>query len=104
WTASEFIYLKMGRPVQLNEPAGYPVLAADFPDGKSALFAFAADDVISRGVRADAVVRGVADRVGGRGGGRPHLAQAGLPDAERAEEALAGAVEVVRTLAAGSAS
>ncbi|MEJ2540333.1 MAG: alanine--tRNA ligase, partial [Gemmatimonadota bacterium] len=83
----------------LEGGGGVAVVAAHFPDGKTTLFSFVSDDVIGRGVRADAVVRGVAERVGGRGGGRPHMAQAGIPDADRAPEALAGVVEVVRGIA-----
>jgi alanyl-tRNA synthetase len=82
---------------------GVAVLAADLPGGKVTLFCFVSDEVISRGIRADAVVRAVAERVGGRGGGRPHLAQAGLPDGARAPDALAAVVEVVTELAGSSA-
>jgi alanyl-tRNA synthetase len=77
---------------------GVAVLAAEFADGKLTLFSFASDDAISRGLRADAVVRAVAERVGGRGGGRPHLAQAGVPDTSRAGEALEGVMSAVREL------
>ncbi|HSG47847.1 MAG TPA: alanine--tRNA ligase [Longimicrobiales bacterium] len=88
----------------LQEGGGVAVVSAEFADGKRTLFSFASDDVISRGLRADAVVRAVAERVGGRGGGRPHLAQAGLPDPSRADEALDGVLEVVRALAAETGS
>ena len=82
----------------LDADGGVAVVAAHFPEGKTTLFSFVSDDVIGRGIRADAVVRAVAERVGGRGGGRPHMAQAGIPDADRSREALEGVVEVVRGL------
>jgi alanyl-tRNA synthetase len=85
------------------EHSGVAVLAAEFADGKLTLFSFASDDAISRGLRADTVVRAVAERVGGRGGGRPHLAQAGVPDASRAGEALEGVVSAVEALAGAGA-
>ena len=76
------------------------VLAAEMPGEKKALFAFVTDDMISRGVRADAVVRQVASVVGGRGGGRPHMAQAGVEDPSRIDEALAAGAEAVKGLLA----
>jgi len=54
--------------------------------------------MISRGVRADAVVREVAALVGGRGGGRPHMAQAGVENPERLDEALEAGAAAVRDL------
>lgn len=80
--------------------SGVAVLAAEMPDGKQALLAFVTDDMITRGVRADAVVREVAAVVGGRGGGRPHMAQAGVEDPERLDEALTIGADTVRTLLA----
>ena len=78
--------------------AGVAVVAADFPGDKHTLFAFVSDEVIARGVRADAIVREVAVVVGGRGGGRPHMAQAGVEDPERLEEALRLGRDVVEKL------
>jgi alanyl-tRNA synthetase len=71
------------------------VLGADFGDGKAALLVVVTDDLRDRGVRADALVRDIAAVVGGRGGGKPHMAQAGLPDAARLDEALAAASGIV---------
>jgi alanyl-tRNA synthetase len=82
--------------------SGVAVVAAEMPGGKRTIFTFVTDDLISRGVRADAVVREVAAVVGGRGGGRPHMAQAGVEDPERLDEALAAGAGVVRTLLAGA--
>jgi len=78
--------------------SGVAVLAADMPGDRQALLAFVTDDVISRGVRADAVVREVAAVVGGRGGGRPHMAQAGVEDASKIDEALVAGAAAVREL------
>jgi alanyl-tRNA synthetase len=77
--------------------SGIAVLGAEV-DGKASLFAVATDDLIQRGIRADRVVRDAAALVGGRGGGRPHMAQAGIPDASRLREALESVPDVVRSL------
>ncbi len=77
---------------------GVAVLAAEMPGEKRTLFAFVTDELISRGVKADAVVREVASVVGGRGGGRPHLAQAGVEEPARLDEALRTGADVVRRL------
>jgi alanyl-tRNA synthetase len=83
----------------LQGEGGVAVVAAQFPEGKTTLFSFVSDDVIGRGIRADTVVRAVAERVGGRGGGRPHMAQAGIPDADRSGDALDAVIEAVRGMA-----
>jgi alanyl-tRNA synthetase len=78
------------------------VVAAELPGDKHTLFAFVSDELIGKGIRADAVVRQVAAVVGGRGGGRPHLAQAGVVEPEHLDAALAGGKDVARSLAEGS--
>jgi alanyl-tRNA synthetase len=67
--------------------------------GKATLLVAVTDDVAER-VNAGAVVRELAPIVGGRGGGKPTLAQAGGPDADRLDEALRKAPEVVESLLA----
>jgi alanyl-tRNA synthetase len=83
------------------EPGGVAVVAAELPGGKQTLFSFVGAALIRRGIKADDVVRGVAAVVGGRGGGRPHMAQAGVADPSRLDEALAAGEAVVRELSAG---
>ena len=80
------------------EPSGVAVVAAELPGGKQTLFSFVGAALIRRGIKADEVVRGVAAVVGGRGGGRPHMAQAGVADPSRLDEALAAGEAVVREL------
>ena len=79
--------------------SGVAVVVAELPGGKNTLFTFVSDDLIRRGIKADEVVRGVAAVVGGRGGGRPHMAQAGVEDPSRLDEALAAGEAVVMELA-----
>ncbi len=82
-------------------PHGAAVVAALQPNGRCVLFAFATESAIAAGVRADAVVREVAARVGGRGGGRPHMAQAGVGNADGVADALRDAPAVVERLLRG---
>jgi alanyl-tRNA synthetase len=77
---------------------GVGVLAASFPEGKHAMLVVVTDDLRERGVRADAIVRDVAAVAGGKGGGKPHMAQAGIPDGSRIGEALARAPGLIRPM------
>ncbi len=74
------------------------VVAAELPAGKVTLFVFVSDDLIARGVRADFLIREVAERVGGRGGGRPHMAQAGVGDPSMLDDALRAGPEILGRL------
>jgi alanyl-tRNA synthetase len=85
-------------------PGRVAVVAAELPEGKFSLFAFVSDDLVSRGVRADTLVREVASRVGGKGGGRPHMAQAGVGDPARLDEALQDGLQVLGGVLAVQAS
>jgi alanyl-tRNA synthetase len=53
------------------------------------------DDLISRGIKAGDVVNRIAEVSGGRGGGRPHFASAGVGDPGRLSQARAQAPEIV---------
>ena len=78
--------------------SGVAVLGAVLADGKGALLAVSTDDARDRGLRADVVVREVSATVGGRGGGKPHMAQAGV-DADKLDAAIAAAAEIFARLA-----
>jgi alanyl-tRNA synthetase len=78
------------------------VVAAELPDGKSTLFAFVSDGLIREGIRADAIIREVARRVNGKGGGRPHMAQAGVGEPGELEEALRASPEILKGLVLGT--
>jgi alanyl-tRNA synthetase len=75
--------------------SGVAVLAAH-QDERVALIAVVTDDLITRGVRADALVREVAKLTGGSGGGRPHMAQGGVGDPAQLGDALRQVAEMVR--------
>jgi alanyl-tRNA synthetase len=57
-------------------------------NGRPVLVAAVTEDLVQRGVDAVRLVRGMAQIVGGGGGGRPTLAQAGGRDASQLENAL----------------
>ena len=89
---------KWGDSFRDSTDAAIAVVAAEMPGDKHALFAFATDRAIAAGVRADAVVKKVAAAVGGRGGGRPHMAQAGVSDPGGLEAAVRAGASVVPDL------
>ena len=77
--------------------SGVAVIAAKIGDRHS-LLAVVTDDLIGKGVRADAVVREVAKLAGGKGGGRPHMAQASMSEPARAQAALEKVTDIVRPM------
>jgi alanyl-tRNA synthetase len=77
-------------------PGAY--LLGGVADGRVNLVAMVSPDLHGRGVRADALLRPIAARIGGTGGGRADLAQGGGLDAARLDEALDAAADEVRHL------
>jgi alanyl-tRNA synthetase len=92
----------LGDAIREKLGSGVGVLAASFEDGKNALLVVVTDDLRERGVRADALIKEIAAAAGGKGGGKPHMAQAGIPDATRFGDALSRAPGLVRDLLGGS--
>ncbi len=71
------------------------VLGTPAEDGKVMLFAAVTDDLVGKGVKAGDIVKQIAPIVGGGGGGRPQMAQAGGKDSAKLADALAKAREIV---------
>ncbi len=67
-------------------------------DGKPRFIAATTKALTRRGVHAGQLVKQVAQVVGGGGGGRPDMAQAGGQDAEKIEEALAQAQKAAEAM------
>ena len=86
----------MGDALREQMQSGVGVLAASFENGKNTMLAVVSDDLRDRGVRADAILRELASAAGGKGGGKPHMAQAGIPDAARMASVVAEAPERIR--------
>ena len=59
------------------------------------LIAAVTEDLVKRGVNASELVKFVAAPLGGSGGGRPTLAQAGAKDASQLPQALASVLDWV---------
>ncbi len=57
-------------------------------DGSPRLIAAVTDDLVQRGIKAGDLIQYVAKQVGGGGGGRPNLAEAGGKDPEKIKDAL----------------
>ncbi len=57
------------------------------------------DDLVSKGIKAGEIANAIAATTGGKGGGRPHFASAGVGDVNKLGEARARTVEIVRELA-----
>jgi alanyl-tRNA synthetase len=70
-------------------------------DGKVGLLAAATDDLVKRGIHAGKLVGEVAKLVGGGGGGRPTMAQAGGKDPAKLAEALQHARQLIERQLAG---
>jgi alanyl-tRNA synthetase len=71
---------------------------------KPSFVAAVTPDLVEKGLMAGNVIKRVARVVGGGGGGRPTLAQAGGRDPRRLDEALALVPKVVQELLNGSES
>ena len=56
------------------------------------------DDLVLRGIKANELMKEIALLMGGSGGGKPNLAQAGSKQPEKLDEALAKAREIVKAL------
>jgi len=72
------------------------IVAAEV-DGKVALTAAVSPELLERGLNAGDCVRAAAQAVGGGGGGRPALAEAGGKDPSRIDEALEAGAAVYRS-------
>ena len=81
---------------QLKEKLGEGViLLASVNDGKVSLMATATDGAMKQGAHAGNLIKAVAKLVGGGGGGRPNMAQAGGKNPAGVEDALKAAKEAL---------
>jgi len=87
-----------GDTFRARESSSVATVAAESPDGEVSLFVFVTDDLVGRGIRAGTLVKDIAAVTGGRGGGKPHMAQGGVEDASRLDDALRAGEGVLRQL------
>ena len=86
---ADTLRLMVDRFRQLHPTSGVVVLGSA-PEGRPVLIAAVTDDLVKRGLHAGELVKAIAAPLGGSGGGRPNLAQAGGKDASQLPQALAG--------------
>ncbi len=73
------------------------VVLASVQEDKINLLAMATKEAVGRGIHAGNIIKEVAQITGGRGGGRPDMAQAGGKDASKIAEALQAVSGIVAT-------
>jgi alanyl-tRNA synthetase len=87
----------LGDVVRETLGSGVGVLVADFGEDKGGLVVVVSDDLRAKGITAGGVVKALAAKTGIRGGGKDHMAQAGVTG-EQVASMPALAAEVVRGL------
>ncbi|GHU41248.1 alanine--tRNA ligase [Clostridia bacterium] len=85
---------ELGDQLKDKLTGGIIVLASE-KDGKVSLVAMASEEAIAKGAHAGNLIKAIAGKVGGGGGGRPNMAQAGGKNPAGISEAIAEAKVVV---------
>ena len=82
---------------QLKEKLGHGVIViASSSNGKVNLVAMATEEAMAKGAHAGNLIKGIAALVGGGGGGRPNMAQAGGKNPAGIPDAIAKVEEVLK--------
>ncbi|MBI4514132.1 MAG: alanine--tRNA ligase [Gemmatimonadetes bacterium] len=88
----------LGDRLRAQLSSGVAVLAAELGDGRTSFLAVVTEDLVRRGVRAGELADLVAASTGGRGGGRAHMAEGGVGDPTKIDEALGQVPKIVSSL------
>ena len=83
-----------------NKLGSAVVILASEAEGKVNLIVTATDDAVAKGAHAGNIIKKIAPMVGGGGGGRPNMAQAGGKDASGIDAALAAGVAEAKAMLA----
>ena len=87
---------------RLRQKAGSAVIVLGWSeDGKVGLLAAASDDVVKKGAHAGQLIGKAAEIVGGKGGGKPTMAQAGGKEPAKLGEALEAATKLAKQQVGG---
>ena len=86
---------ELGDQLKAKIAEGVVVLMADL-DGKVNMVAMATDGAMKKGAHAGNLIKGIAALVGGGGGGRPNMAQAGGKNPAGIDEAIKKSAEVLK--------
>ena len=84
----------LGDSLKEKLAGGVLVLASDY-EGKANLIVSCTDEAVKAGAHAGNIIKAIASLVGGGGGGRPNMAQAGGKNPAGIEEALKKAEEIL---------
>ena len=86
----------LGDQLKTKIESGVVVIASE-TDGKVNLIAMVTDDAIKKGAHAGNLIKEISGLVGGGGGGRPNMAQAGGKNPTGIDECLVKAVSVIES-------
>lgn len=75
--------------------SGIVVLGTELDNGKVALLAMVTDDLVEKGYNAGNIIKDIAPIVGGKGGGKKTMAQAGGSKADKLNQALEKVYEII---------
>jgi alanyl-tRNA synthetase len=89
----------LGDTVRAALGSGIGLLLGTFEDEKQGLVVVVTDDLVGRGITAGGLVKALAAETGIKGGGKPHMAQAGVAAEQR--EAVRAAAERLARAAVG---
>jgi len=92
---------QIGDRIRQKFPLSVMLLAGVGVEGRVSLTAMASDEAVKKGAHAGKMLQGVAAVLGGKGGGRPTLAQGGAQSADKLDEAFAKAPEIFECLMKG---
>jgi alanyl-tRNA synthetase len=92
----------LGDVVREGLGSGVGALLGEFEDGKAGLVIVVTDDLRAKGVAAGTLVKGLGAKTGIKGGGKDHMAQAGVP-AEQGAQVLEAAREAIAAAIVGAA-
>jgi alanyl-tRNA synthetase len=81
---------------RLRQKAGSSLIVLGWKneDGTGGLAVGVSEDLVKKGIKSNDVIKPVAELIGGKGGGPPHLATAGGKDGNKLSDALAKALEL----------
>jgi alanyl-tRNA synthetase len=91
----------LGDVVREGLGSGVGALVGEFEDGKAGVVIVVSDDLRSRGITAGALVKALSAKTGVKGGGKDHMAQAGV-GADQVRTMPSDAADVIRAALAGA--
>ncbi len=91
---------QVGDRIKQKYPVAAILLAGIGEEKHVTLTAMVSEEAVGKGIRADELLRQISALMGGKGGGKPTLAQGRAPDAQKLDGAIAKAPEIFAKLIA----